>query len=35
MASSRASSPYRCEACELAFSSQQDLEEHNRQIHQE
>jgi uncharacterized Zn-finger protein len=34
MASSRAASPYKCKECELAFSSQQDLEEHNRQIHQ-
>jgi hypothetical protein len=29
MASSRAASPYRCEECKLAFSSRQDLEEHN------
>jgi hypothetical protein len=34
MASAKAASRYRCEECELAFSSRQDLEEHNRQIHQ-
>jgi uncharacterized Zn-finger protein len=34
MASSKAASPYRCKECELAFSTRQDLEEHNRQIHQ-
>jgi uncharacterized Zn-finger protein len=33
LASSRAASPYKCKECELAFSSQQDLEEHNRRIH--
>jgi ubiquinone/menaquinone biosynthesis C-methylase UbiE len=35
MASSRAASPYRSKECELAFSYQQYLEEHNRRIHQE
>ncbi|RPJ26085.1 MAG: hypothetical protein EHM25_12280, partial [Nitrosopumilales archaeon] len=30
MASAKASSPYKCKACEIAFSSRQDLEEHNR-----
>jgi len=33
MASAKAASPYKCKECGLAFSSQQDLEEHNRQIH--
>jgi hypothetical protein len=35
MASSKAASPYKCKECELAFSSRQDLDEHNRQIHQQ
>jgi hypothetical protein len=35
MASSKAASPYKCKKCELAFSSRQDLDEHNRQIHQQ